>query len=34
VMAGDNRLADAQSRQDPIAAQEIARLALAGKTVV
>ncbi|WP_426036088.1 sugar phosphate isomerase/epimerase family protein [Cypionkella sp. TWP1-2-1b2] len=33
VMAGDNRLADAQSRQDPIAAQEIARIALAGKTV-
>ena len=34
VMAGDDRLADAQSRQDPIAAQEIARLALAGKTVI
>lgn len=33
VMAGDNRLADAQSRQDPIAAQEIARFALAGKTM-
>ncbi|MDB5661542.1 MAG: hypothetical protein JWS10_4157 [Cypionkella sp.] len=32
VMAGDNRLADAQSRQDPIAAQEIARVALAGCT--
>lgn len=32
VMSGDNRLADAQSRQDPIAAQEIARLALAGTT--
>ncbi|MEO5615616.1 MAG: TIM barrel protein [Cypionkella sp.] len=34
VMAGDNHFADAQSRQDPIAAQEIARLALAGKTVI
>lgn len=32
VMAGDNRLADAQGQQDPIAAQEIARLALAGQT--
>lgn len=28
VMAGDNRLADAQSRQDPITAQDIARCAL------
>ena len=32
VMGGDNRLADAQSRQDPITAQEIARIALAGRT--
>ncbi len=32
VIAGDNRLADAQSRQDPITAQEIARTALAGRT--
>lgn len=31
-MAGDNRLADAQSRQDPVAAQEIARVALANAT--
>ena len=31
-MAGDNALAQAQGRQDPIAAQEIARLALAGAT--
>ena len=29
---GDNQLADAQARQDPIAAQEIARLALAAET--
>ncbi len=29
---GDNRLADAQARQDPVAAQEIARLALAAET--
>ncbi|MDZ4311556.1 MAG: sugar phosphate isomerase/epimerase family protein [Cypionkella sp.] len=34
VMAGDNRLTDAQGLQDPIAAQEIARLALAGQTLV
>ncbi len=33
VMAGDNRLADAQSQQDPITAQEIARIALAGRTM-
>ncbi len=33
-MAGDNRLADAQSRQDPVAAQEIARVALANATAV
>ena len=33
VMEGDNRLALAQSRQDPITAQEIARLALAGRAV-
>ena len=32
AMAGDNRLANAQGEQDPIAAQEIARLALAGQT--
>ena len=32
VMGGDNRLADAQSRQDPITAQEIARIALAART--
>ena len=32
VLAGDNRLSEAQGHQDPIAAQEIARLALAGKT--
>jgi sugar phosphate isomerase/epimerase len=32
-MDGDNRLSHAQARQDPIAAQEIARLALAGATV-
>jgi sugar phosphate isomerase/epimerase len=32
-MDGDNRLADAQSRQDPITAQEIARTVLAGRTV-
>lgn len=31
-MEGDNRLAQAQGRQDPIEAQEIARLALAGAT--
>jgi xylose isomerase len=31
-LSGDNRLTDAQSRQDPIAAQEIARQALASAT--
>ena len=31
-MEGDNQLADAQSRQDPVAAQEIARVALAKAT--
>ncbi len=31
-MEGDNRLTDAQGRQDPITAQEIARQALAGAT--
>ncbi|MES2667253.1 MAG: TIM barrel protein [Pseudomonadota bacterium] len=31
-MDGDNVLADAQSRQDPVVAQEVARLALAGAT--
>lgn len=31
-MEGDNRLIDAQGRQDPITAQEIARQALAGAT--
>lgn len=33
-MEGDNRLSDAQSRQDPIVAQEVARRALAEATVV
>jgi L-rhamnose isomerase len=32
LMEGDNRLADAQARQDPVAAQEIARRALAEAT--
>jgi sugar phosphate isomerase/epimerase len=32
-MEGDNRLSQAQGRQDPVEAQEIARLALAGATV-
>jgi hypothetical protein len=32
-MAGDNALADAQNNQDPVIAQEIARLALAAATV-
>ena len=31
-LEGDNRLADAQNRHDPIAAQEVARLALAAAT--
>ena len=31
-MAGDNALSDAQNKQDPVTAQEIARLALAGAT--
>jgi sugar phosphate isomerase/epimerase len=31
AMEGDNRLADAQVRQDPVTAQDIARAALAGK---
>ncbi len=31
-MDGDNRLADAQNRHDPMAAQEVARLALAAAT--
>lgn len=33
-MQGDNRLADAQARQDPVAAQEIARKALARMTAM
>ena len=32
-MAGDNRLADAQARQDPVMAQEVARWALAEATI-
>ena len=31
-MAGDNRLSDAQGRQDPVIAQEVARRALAEAT--